>query len=266
MLGPRIPYSGSMRLRTPFIALLASSFLLSPSIRAVGSRTESAIETLQLSLDLERKARAEELDELERTTARLGRAESAAVVARGRLIQLLREWDADAEGLEAADETIAEAEARVHALEERRGAQAQHLLERGRRIALLSDEIARRRTATRGAADPISGRWEVVINPGARHGTYRLSLDGTLVSGEYTLDGNFRGSLRGTYVGDKLSLQRIDSERGIDANFYGRVTPAQKKVVGTWEATAIAPSVGPAAGTWGGNLQPDRDEADGERP
>ena len=266
MFAPRIPYSGSMRVRTPLIALLSCSILISPSMRAAGSRNEAAIDTLQLSLDLERKTRAEELDELERTTTRLGRAENGATIARGRLIQLLRDRDADAGSLESADEAIEEAEARVHALEERRRAQAHRLLERGQRIALLNEEIARRRTATRSVSDPVSGRWEVVINPGSRRGNYRLSLDGTLVSGEYTLDGNFRGSLRGTYVGDKLTLQRIDSERGMDANFYGRVTPSQKKVVGTWEATAIAPSIGPAAGTWGGTLQPDRDETDGERP
>ncbi|MEO6323266.1 MAG: hypothetical protein ABIT01_00920 [Thermoanaerobaculia bacterium] len=256
-----------MRARTPFIGLLATLILLSfsPPLRGAGSRNETAIDTLQLSLDLERKARAEEIDELERTTTRLGRAENGASVARGRLIQLLRDRESDSGSLEAADEAVADAEARVQAVSTRRHAQAQRLLDRTRRIILLNDEIAKRRTATRGVSDPISGRWDVVINPGSRRGSYRLSLDGTLVSGDYTLDGNSRGSLRGTYVGDKLTLQRIDSERGMDANFYGRVTPSQKKVVGTWEATAIAPAIGPSAGTWGGNLMPDREENDGEQ-
>ena len=182
MTRPRIPYSGSMRLRAPLLAVLACSLLVSPAIRAAGSRNDAAIDTLQVSLDLERRARSEEMDELERTTARLGRAEGAAAVARGRFIQLLRDRDVDSASVDSADEAVSEAEARVHALQQRRGDQSHRLLERSRRISLLIDEIARRRSAQRGASDPVSGRWEVVINPGSRHGAFRLSLDGTLVS------------------------------------------------------------------------------------
>ena len=55
------------------------------------------------------------------------------------------------------------------------------------------------------------------------------------------------------------------SERGYDATFYGRVQPLAKRITGTWEATAIAPTIGPVAGTWSATLLPD-DEDDGGSP
>ncbi len=73
------------------------------------------------------------------------------------------------------------------------------------------------------------------------------------------LDGGFRGSVRGTFVGDKLSLDRIDAERGFDAKFYGRVTAgAARRIGGTWEGTVIAPAPGPSGGTW--SAQPARED------
>jgi hypothetical protein len=101
----------------------------------------------------------------------------------------------------------------------------------------------------------------VSVNPGGRRGFYRLSLDGTILSGDYALDGGFHGSLRGTFVGDRVVLERIDSERGADAKFYGRLTTVPtRRLAGTWEGTQIAPAPvsGPVAGTWA--AQPAREE------
>lgn len=127
------------------------------------------------------------------------------------------------------------------------------------RIEFVEPTLAQ---AVRIPTDPLTGRWEVFINPGSRRGIYRLVLDGTLVSGDYVLDGGFRGSLRGTFIGDRMNLKRNDAERGFDATFYGRLTPgptpAQKRILGTWAATTIAPATGPTiapatgptVGTW----------------
>src|SRR5262249_46040284 len=120
--------------------------------------------------------------------------------------------------------------------------------------------IARRRSGQRGPADPLTGRWGVTINPGPRRGVYRLSLDGTLVSGDYTLDGGFRGSLRGTYVSDKVTLQPIDAERGLDATFYGLLDARNKRISGTWQGTLIAPVTGPTSGEWIGSMLPEQEE------
>jgi hypothetical protein len=232
---------------------------------ALAARTDPSLESLLLALDLERKARSEDLLEVDRLTTDAARADAAAGAARQRLLDALRAGEADAGGLRENEERVVEAEAKARAVQEMRRAAVARLLERARRVGLLLDEIGKRRLAARKPADPVTGRWQLSIDPGVRRGVVRLVLDGTLVSGDYVLDGGFRGSVRGTYVGDRITLQRIDAERGFDATFYGRVQPQQRRITGTWEATTIAPATGPTAGTWAAALLPDEDD-DGGSP
>ena len=244
-----------MKLRRWCVVLFI--FLLSSS-RSSSAATvrDPVVESLLISLDIERRRVAEDAEEFERATARLSRAEGNLSAAVSQFVRLVRDGSPDRNALDNAEESVSDADGRVRSEQARRAMLASRLADHGRRIAALREEIARRRI-TGGVTDPLTGRWDVVINPGARRGVYRLVLDGTIVSGDYTLDGGFRGSLRGTLVGDTVSLQRIDSERGFDANFYGRLTLNPRRLVGTWEATAIAPSP-QGAGTWVGN--PGRDE------
>jgi len=223
------------------------------------------MESLLVALDLERKARIVDLMEVDRLTAAASRSDVAASAARQRLLDTLRGGEPGIADLRDDEERVVEAEARARAAQEIRRAAVSRLLDRAQRIGMLQEEIARRRSAPRRPADPVTGRWQTIIDPGGRRGVYRLVLDGTLISGDYILNGEFRGSLRGTFVGDKVSIQRIDSERGFDATFYGRVQPLAKRVTGTWEATAIAPTEGPVAGTWSATLLPD-EEDDGGSP
>ncbi|HEX7578714.1 MAG TPA: hypothetical protein VF580_01850 [Thermoanaerobaculia bacterium] len=238
------------------------------SVPALGAppRGEAALESLSVAMDLERKARLTDIDELERITDQLGRASDVAVQRRARLLELVREPNAGRVEVSGSEDGVADAEARVRTLETRRSAVVARFLERSRRITSLAEELARRRGAPRGESDPVTGRWSVAIDPGKMTGTYHLRLDGTLISGDYVLAGGFKGSLRGTYVGDRVTLQRIDSERGFDATFYGKLVPSQKRITGSWEATAIAPAIGPSAGTWGATWAPETDESSGENP
>jgi hypothetical protein len=245
------------------LAGLLLALVLGVSAAAPAARPDPSLESLLVALDLERKARVEDVLEVERLTAAASRADGAAVAARQRFADSLRGGDLEAEILRDDEERIVEAEARARAAQETRRAAVSRLLERVRRIGLLQEEIAKRRVAARRPGDPVTGRWQTVIDPGGRKGIYRLVLDGTLISGDYVLDGGFRGSLRGTFVGERVSIQRIDSERGFDATFYGRVQPQTRRITGTWEATAIAPAIGPVAGTWSATLIPDEDEDGG---
>jgi len=249
-------------MRSRLLAVVLSVGVLFPSVAPAQRRGDTALDTLLISLELERRARADDLEELERATTRVARADGASASARGRLVQLYREGDADPGAIESAEDAIAEAEARSRSAADRRQLVAARLAERLRRIAALQEEITRRRAGPRGVADPLTGRWGITINPGPRRGVYRLSLDGTLVSGDYVLDGGFRGSLRGTYVQDKVTLQRIDAERGLDATFYGLLDKAAKRITGTWQGTQIAPVSGPTSGEWVANMLPERDETE----
>lgn len=247
--------------RTPAGLLLA--LLLGISGAAAAARPDPSLESLLVALDLERKARAEDVVEVERLTAAASAADGVAASARQRFAESLRGGEPEAPALRDDEERVVEAEARARAAQETRRAAVSRLLERVRRIGLLQEEIAKKRLAARRSGDPVTGRWRTVIDPGGRRGVYRLVLDGTLISGDYVLDGGFRGSLRGTFVGDRVSIQRIDSERGFDATFYGRVQTQARRITGTWEATAIAPAVGPVAGTWSATPVPDEEDDGG---
>ena len=248
-------------------ALLAAAItLLSWNALGAQLRGDAAVESLLVTLDLERKARLGDVDELERVTDQLARASDNAAQRRARLLEMAREPNPDRSEVSGSEDGVADAEARVRTLEARRSAVVARFLERSRRIASLTDELTRRRGAPRGESDPVTGRWTVSIDPGKVTGIYRLRLDGTLILGDYAMAGGFKGSLRGTYVGDRVTLQRIDSERGFDATFYGKLAGSPKRITGSWEATAIAPAIGPSAGTWGASWAPETDDNSGENP
>jgi hypothetical protein len=86
-----------------------------------------------------------------------------------------------------------------------------------------------------------------------------MSLEGAIVSGEYTLEGGYSGSLRGTLVSDRLRLERVDSRLGFSAIFYGRVARDGSSIAGTWEATTFGNGT-PGAGIWKAVREEDREE------
>lgn len=96
----------------------------------------------------------------------------------------------------------------------------------------------------------LTGRWDLLVQPGLKGTTY-LVQQGTLVNGTYELSGGWTGSFRGTLVGNKIRLERIDSQLGFAAIFYGEVnlTADPDAIQGRWEATQLATGL-PSAGGW----------------
>jgi hypothetical protein len=105
-------------------------------------------------------------------------------------------------------------------------------------------------------SDELSGRWSVAIEPGAFHGTFDLRLEGTIVTGVYQLSGGWKGSLRGTFVGGNVHLERIDTQQGFVSTYDGRLVPREggKRLEGTWQATNLAAGT-PSSGTWAGRRE-----------
>lgn len=243
----------------PILSALSAALLLTLA-RPVTPATvptrsgDAVLDVLLVSVDMEKKRVLDDLEEFDRISGQASRAESDVTAALNQIARLARDGIFDRTALEQAEQAAAEARARVQAGQDRRRSVSERLAEHVRRLAAFREEISRRRDVLRSnPSDPLTGRWEVFINPGGRRGFYRLSLDGTILSGDYVLDGGFRGSLRGTFIGDRVLLERIDSERGVDAKFYGRLMAGPtRRIAGTWEATQLAPAPesGPVAGTW----------------
>jgi hypothetical protein len=100
----------------------------------------------------------------------------------------------------------------------------------------LAVRIADLRSRLPEQEELLTGVWEVTWMPANVSGTFYLDQSGTLVTGQYRLGPLGAGSLQGTFVGGKLFLQRIDAERGRDAEIEGLLDPGGRRIRGTWQA------------------------------
>ena len=132
--------------------------------------------------------------------------------------------------------------------------QRSSILENRSMIAAIELEVQRLATEIGGAEAPLTGSWRLAVEPG-QEGVVYLQQQGTLVAGTYSLSGGFSGSFRGTFVAGKVRLERIDSQIGFAAIFYGRLvgSGSNRRLQGNWEATQLASGL-PSAGTWGARI------------
>jgi hypothetical protein len=123
-------------------------------------------------------------------------------------------------------------------------------------VEQLDAEIGRLEEVEGDVADELSGRWSVILEPGGQKGSFDLKQDGTLVSGVYLLAGGFRGSLRGTFIGSVVRLERIDAEKGFMAILTARLVGKgnDRRFEGVWEATNLAAGL-PSNGSWVGRRE-----------
>ncbi len=128
--------------------------------------------------------------------------------------------------------------------------QRSSILENRNMIAAFELEVQRLAAEGGGAEAPLTGSWRLAVEPG-QEGVVYLQQLGTLVSGTYSLSGGFSGSFRGTFVAGKVRLERIDSQYGFAAIFYGRLVGRGRdaRLQGNWEATQLASGL-PTLGTW----------------
>jgi len=124
------------------------------------------------------------------------------------------------------------------------------MLENRTMIASIELEVQRLAAEIGGPDAPLTGAWQFVVEPD-QEGIAYLQQQGTLVTGTYSLSGGFTGSYRGTFVAGKVRLERIDSQYGFAAIYYGRLVGRGRnaRLQGNWEATQLASGL-PSRGTW----------------
>ena len=167
----------------------------------------------------------------------------------GGLLQAQSEGET-VDSLRLRDKDLREIEAQMRAAVSRSQQLRRSMLENREMLAAIGIEVERL-TAVVGAAEaPLNGTWRLVVEPG-QDGFAYLQQQGTLVSGTYALSGGFTGSFRGTFVSGKVRLERIDSQIGFAAIFYGRLVGRGEnlRLQGNWEATQLASGL-PSRGSW----------------
>ncbi len=226
--------------------LLVSLLFLQIAPSASGADT---VTVLTAQLDVERQLLAEDL-RLFATARReqieaLGRLETALaaidVLVEGRSVSV-----AELEGLEAEASL---AEVGVAGANSRSGEIRRRLYDRLRRTSALEGRIEVEAVGSLALADPLSGRWSLELDPDDQEGWLELRFSTNLVTGSYRLENGGGGSLRGTYSGGNLRLEKVDSLRGLDAIWVGEIDPVTRKISGYWTAMELADGR-PARGDW----------------
>ena len=224
------------------VCLAAPAAAQSPT--DAGGRSPASVQ-IDTDLRLERKLLSLDLAAYREARTVEQRAWELRTQVAGRLDQALAGASMSLGTLEGLHLEHASAKAATQIAADRVEWQLQRIQDRLRRIGFLEGELGQ----PAPARDPVSGVWQVSILPQNQTGTFQIDVNGTLVTGSYTLSGGVSGSFRGTYSENRLRLERIDSRRGFDSVFLGSVDPATGRLGGSWTANDLA-SGQPASGTW----------------
>ncbi len=238
------------RLRLSLAVLPLFAWLVvaaTPARAAAPKGGESA--ALWSQVTIEKKLLGRDLDDLTRIANQVSRNSERVLRLAGDQRDLLKDDSRDPFTLDERESSLREAEAILRAWQDQFREIRIRIVNRRQQISLLQDEIQKRRDEAQKSGDIVTGSWDLVSYPGPVKGTFELSLEGTLISGEYNFDGNWRGSLRGNLAGDRVRLERWDAELGFSAIYYGRLFVAEKTIKGTWEATDLSGGK-PTSGTW----------------
>jgi hypothetical protein len=210
----------------------------------------AAIYALRVQLEIEQKA----LDDDLQSHSEVARKREEA---RARLRTLYEALDAMVEGREDSDPEQIESKeleiARTEQETERLTREARELRGRIRdqhqRIALLQDRMGRLRRTLPSDNESLTGTWDVSYLPSGDKGAFTLRQSGTLLAGEYVLEGGWRGSLQGTIVNGKVLLHRIDSKLGHSQDLEAMLSADGRTLRGSWQNFILSGGQ-PTSGNW----------------
>lgn len=240
-----------------------------PAAALEGPELEGALLTLEIQQEMDRRvlmADRQEYLELLATRRETASALNEAYGELDALYQRLVEGDLTPVEAQEMQADMAEIEERIHQWETegdriRREAWLlrDRMREKGLRLAMLADRIQDLRSATSEVRGPLTGRWRVTVLPHDLVGEFLLRQSGTLVSGRYRLGTGRTGSFTGTVIGNRVTLQQIDSEFGRDSVYYGDIQPDGQSIEGTWESLSLGTGR-PSFGIWRASKIPEEEE------
>ncbi len=210
----------------------------------------AAIYSLKVQLEIEQRR-------LDDALQRYGEQARTREEARGRLARLYDDLDAMVQGRADADQALMQSredeimkvEQTVEALTQETRRIRAEIQDAHARIVLLGDRIGRLRKTLPSDAESLTGNWDVSYLPSGDKGVFSLRQSGTLLVGEYTLEGGWKGSLQGTFVDGKVLLHRIDSKLGRSSDLEGTLAPDGRTIRGTWQNFILSGGQ-PTSGQW----------------
>lgn len=229
----------------PGRALLATILASGLAVLAVPARSQdlkrpeeqlAAIYALRIQLEVEQKQFDDDLQ-------RYADVAPAREDARARVRRLSEELDAmvlgktdsTLEEVEKREGELARAERDLDLLVDEARDLRRRIRSGGDRITLLQDRLARLTKSLPTDTESVTGVWDVTYLPSSDKGVFTLRQSGTLLVGEYALEGGWRGSLQGTIVGGKVLLHRIDSKLGQSQDLEGNLSPDGRTLRGHWQ-------------------------------
>lgn len=234
------------RLRTLLAAsIMAGLFgLAAPSAAQDLKRPEeqlAAIYALRIQLEVEQKQFDDDLQ-------RYADVAPAREETRARVRRLSEELDAmvlgkseaTVEELEKREGELARAERDLDLLVDEARDLRRRIKAGADRIGLLQDRLARLTKSLPSDTDSLTGVWDITYLPSNDKGVFTLRQSGTLLVGEYALEGGWRGSLQGTIVNGKLLLHRIDSKLGQSQDLEGNLSPEGRTLRGRWQNLVLS--------------------------
>jgi hypothetical protein len=220
----------------------------------------AAIYSLKVQLEIEQRR-------LDDALQRYSEQARAREEARGRLARLYDELDSMVQGRSEGDaalmqdreEEIGKVEQQVEALTQETRRIRADIKDAHARIDLLGERIGRLRKTLPSDNESLTGSWDVNYLPSGDKGIFALRQSGTLLVGEYTLEGGWKGSLQGTFVDGKVLLHRIDSKLGRSSDLEGTLAPDGKTLRGTWQSFILSGGQ-PTSGQWVAKKRADKTE------
>ena len=241
----------SPMVRTTLVTVL---LVLAPGLGAQDMKRPeeqlAAIYSLKVQLEIEQRRLD---DALQRHTEQARAREDA----RSRLQRLYGELDAMVEGraegdadlIQAREDDIQKTEQELMALSTETRRVRETIRDAHVRIELLGDRIGRLRKTLPSDTESLTGAWDVSYLPSGDKGIFMLRQSGTLLVGEYTLEGGWKGSLQGTFVDGKVLLHRIDSKLGRSSDLEGTLAPDGRTLRGSWQSYILSGGQ-PTTGSW----------------
>lgn len=210
---------------------------------------QTVVRHLEVEADLAAKQEAALLERYEAARSREVTARGRVEEASAALDQRLGQGSATIQELEALERRLGQARAQEDATRAETRDLLSRLLELRRRQEILAAELGRTRGAPADLPDPITGAWNVTLQPGDRRGLLDLTLDGTELSGTLGLqDGSF-GSVRGSLSSGSVRLERVGAEGGLDLVLEGRLDRGDGTLAGTWRSVVLGRGEA-EGGTW----------------